>query len=149
MSKNVKLFKDTYGAIVDIKGDIPNLLAIMNSPVTFTALESGSTVNTSAKFTAEFTKGKLNFSAAEDTVFTVDLLQKIFIHTDKVEIITEGGKGYINEVIIAFPGLDGLELAKVKLAEMGLELIDLTGTVSQYEGFDNLLEGYQKTKESK
>lgn len=146
--KTVGLFKDTFGSIVDIKGNIRDIILMLNNPTKFDAMAEGAIdPNTKTLLMTTFQKGKLQFEADDDSCFCISLRDKVFIQNKNVTVITTPDGAYIEEVVLAFPGIDGFKNAiKIVKEYYNLDVVDLCGAVSQYEGFDTMIDAYSKSK---
>lgn len=146
--KTAGLFKDTFGCIVDIKGSVRDLILMLNNPTKYEDMANGSIdPNSKSLLMTTFQKGKLQFEVEEDSCFCISLSDKIFIQSQKLNVITTPEGAYIEEVILAFPGLDGFKNALWKIKDYyGLQVVDLCGAVSQYEGFDTMIDAFAKRK---
>ena len=142
---NEKLFKNTFGCIVQIAGPMPAMIGLVNSVVSFDALEEGSTEGHEAKFSAVLKKGLLTYIMDESSVVCVNLKDKVFLQDSKILLHTKPKAGTMctEPVLLAFQTIDGLKVAKDALTARGIGMKDLTGTVGQYETFDKLWESYQ------
>lgn len=146
--KVLELFKNTFGAVVDIKGNIRDIIILLNNPTSYKAMAEG-TIDPEDKATlmSTFQKGKLEFEVGENDCFCVSLVNKMFIQSQKINVITDGPNAYIEEVILAFPGIDMFKSTINFIKETyNLDVVDLTGTISQYEGFDQMIQAYLSKK---
>lgn len=144
-----ELDNNTFGIIVDIKGDIGNILLMLNNPCMKKDLNDGIiNANSVSVLKTEFKKGCLTLTLeSEDSVFCVNLAKKIYLYNKTVKVITSPEGGYVSETILAFQGLDKLDEVKQTIKDIyGLTVIDLVPTVYAFNGFDIMIESFKKSK---
>ena len=144
-----ELDNNTFGIIVDIKGDIGNILLMLNNPcMKKDLINSTMDPNSFSVIRTEFKKGCVKLSLeSEDSVFCVNLPKKIYLYDKTVKLITGPEGGYLSEVVLAFQGMDKLDEVKETIKDIhGLTVIDLVPTVYAFNGFDVMMESFKKKK---
>lgn len=149
--KILELNKNTFGIVADIKGSIRDIIIMLNNPTKISAMANKEIdPNVEAGIIGSFKKGFLKFDVDKDTVFCISLQNGLYIYDQEVNVIIppdSNGNGYIEDVILAFQGLDGVQNAIRFIKDFyNLDVVDLFGTVSQYDGFEMMKESYNKTK---
>lgn len=138
-----------FGCIVDIKGNIGNIILLLNNPCKKKDMEDGiMNTNSSSTLTTTFKKGLLKFSLPEeDSIFCISLAKKMYIYNRSIDVITDPNGSYASEVILVFQGMDKFNevIQFIKDVHM-LDVVDLTGTVHAYQNFDRMMDAYQKNK---
>ena len=152
--KILELNKNTFGIVADIKGAVSDIIILLNNPTKISAMANKEIdPDVEAGIIGSFKKGFLKFDVDKDAVFCISLQNGLYIYDQEVNVIIppgSNGNGYIEDVILAFQGLDGVQNAISFVKDFyNLDVVDLFGTVSQYDGFEMMKESYYKTKAKK
>lgn len=157
------LFDNTFGCIVDIVGSIDKLIMIANNPMSYMNLAKQNFSTNNSTIMGTFSKGsngsELRYEIDEDSAFAVIPKERIFIQDKILTIKSKDGYSYISECVLCFSHMMGLTGQRdvngtfivpsaIELVKKfwDLEIKDLTGTIVQYEGFDDLIKGYKDSK---
>lgn len=137
-----------FGCMVDIKGNVGNILLLLNNPCKQKDMVDGiMNTDSSSILITTFKKGLLTFELEKDSIFCISLEKKIFLYGNTAKVITSPEGAYISETVLVFPGMDKFEEAKQFILDVhGLEVIDLVGVVHAYQSLDLMIERFNKKK---
>ena len=163
--KKEEFLNNTYGSIVDIKGPTQDIIKLMFQPVTLSSLAQGTIVTGDKRSIESVTfetisdhETEIIFTAGDNSVFCVNFPNKLFLFDKTVKVVANKnyGMAHINDVTLCYQGITGLtgngsmnsiSAIEVIKSAYGLDVVDLTGTFSQYDGFDDMKKGYIEMKE--
>lgn len=156
---------NTYGSIVDIKGNTQDIIKLMFQPVTLDSMAEGKIDVGNKRSIASVTFEVINdaeteiiFTAGENSVFCVNFPNKLFLFDKEVKVISNKnyGMAHINEATLCYQGMTGLtgngSMNSISAIDVinntyGLDVVDLTGTFAQYDGFEEMKKSYFDMKE--
>ena len=160
------LFKNTFGSIVDINGPTREVLRFLHETgIAYLDIQEGkinigseTTIKTNFKRTSN-AGSIITFEINDESAFCPFFKDKIFIQDQIIKVTTTladpdktgqlNSYATINEVILCYQTMTGLKDAIIKIKQAyDLEVIDLTGISSQYEGFDDMRKAYESSKKN-
>ena len=139
--------KGIFCTMVDIVGPSMVIMDIMKRAVSITTIQTGNPKGTKAKFVGTFEPGNISLVADATTHWLIDLMNKVWIDNQTLNIKTKEGKAVIKECILCFQegDLSAMQLAmeSIKQNFKGVEIIPLTGTPVPYDQKNSMYANYK------